>query len=244
MHDRSIKAVWPSREQPRCLGSALAVALQLLAEANPANGASALDLEGLPIPATYRPSRVLLVTTGPATQVLLLLHCIPVCLCTGGCLPACLPALTTGCVSLSQQAATKQHAKCFAAITPCMEELCLQGPGWVPLRSLDSRQGPADPQAAKNAYAFFQRLTQQAVANGTAVDVLAVGQAAVNVPLLGPLTQKTGGAIMAHHGACLQCRTDTEHCPVLVHRASLTVCSYKLRYCIHSVSTCLTSTCK
>ena len=77
---------------------------------------------------------------------------------------------------------------------------CHQGPGWVPLSSLDSRQGPADPQAAKNAHIFVQQLTQQAVASGVAVDVLAVGQAAVNVPLLGPLTQKTGGAIMAHHG--------------------------------------------
>jgi len=75
---------------------------------------------------------------------------------------------------------------------------CPQGPGWVPLSNLDSRQGPEDPQASKGAAQFFQGLAQQAAQAGVAVDVVAVGQAAVNVPLLGGLTQETGGTIFTH----------------------------------------------
>ena len=71
----------------------------------------------------------------------------------------------------------------------------------MPLGNLDSRQGPENPKATKPAALFFQGLTQQAALAGVAVDVLAVGQAAVNVPLLGPLTQKTGGTIMTHQRA-------------------------------------------
>ena len=74
----------------------------------------------------------------------------------------------------------------------------LQGPGRVPLANLDNRQGPEDPQASKEAALFFKGLTRQAALAGVAVDVLAVGQAAVNLPLLGSLTQRTGGVIMAH----------------------------------------------
>ncbi len=75
---------------------------------------------------------------------------------------------------------------------------CPQGPGRVPLSNLDSRQGPEEPQASKGAAQFFQGLAVQAAQTGIAVDVLAVGQAAVNVPMLGSLTQKTGGTIMSH----------------------------------------------
>ena len=68
----------------------------------------------------------------------------------------------------------------------------------MPLGNLDSRQTSGDPQASKQADLFFDQLTQQAVQSGTAVDVLAVGQAAVNVPLLGPFVHKTGGTIMSY----------------------------------------------
>ena len=67
---RATSTTGPSREQPRCLGAALAVALHLLAA--PGQHASAPESFGsdaLPVPQGCRPSRVLLVTTGPATKV-------------------------------------------------------------------------------------------------------------------------------------------------------------------------------
>ena len=67
---RATSTTGPSREQPRCLGAALAVALHLLAA--PGQHASAPESFGsdaLPVPQACRPSRVLLVTTGPATKV-------------------------------------------------------------------------------------------------------------------------------------------------------------------------------
>ena len=73
-----------------------------------------------------------------------------------------------------------------------------QGPGRVPLSNLDRQQGPDDPQAGKQAERFFGRLAAEAGQAGVAVDVVAVGQAAVNVPLLGPLAQKTGGLVSTH----------------------------------------------
>ena len=81
----------------------------------------------------------------------------------------------------------------------------------MPLANLDNRQGPEDPQASKEASLFFKGLTQQAALAGVAVDVLAVGQAAVNVLLLGFLSQRTGGKIMAHQrklsaSACFKTR--------------------------------------
>ena len=60
-----------------------------------------------------------------------------------------------------------------------------QGPGRVPLSNLDRRHGPDDPQAAKQAEQFFGRLAGEAGRAGVAVDIVAVGQAAVNVPSLG-----------------------------------------------------------
>lgn len=139
---RSLEPTRASREQPRCLGSALAVALHLLAAGTRGGGEQAepYGSDSLPVPQACRPSRVLLVTTGPATK----------------------------------------------------------GPGRVPLSSLDRRQGPDDPQAAKQAQHFFARLAEQAGRAGVAVDLVAVGQAAVNVPLLGPLAQKTGGFASIH----------------------------------------------
>lgn len=68
----------------------------------------------------------------------------------------------------------------------------------MPLSNLDRRQGPDDPQATKQAHHFFQQAALQAAQAGVAVDIVAVGQAAVNVPLLGPLAQKTGGMVMTH----------------------------------------------
>ena len=41
-------------------------------------------------------------------------------------------------------------------------------------------------------------MAQQAAQAGVAVDIMAVGQTAVNVPLLSALTHKTGGRFMTH----------------------------------------------
>ena len=66
---RPLKAAGPSREQPRCLGAALAVALHLLQRSNPAASPAVPDLDGLPTASSSRPGRLLLLTTGPATKV-------------------------------------------------------------------------------------------------------------------------------------------------------------------------------
>ena len=66
---RPLKAAGPSREQPRCLGAGLAVALHLLQQANPSALAMLPDLDGLPTPTSSKPGRILLITTGPATKV-------------------------------------------------------------------------------------------------------------------------------------------------------------------------------
>ena len=70
---RSVGTATAAREQPRCLGTALAVALQLLAAGM--QGGGGVDPYGSdpqPFTPACRPSRVLLITTGPATKVLLL----------------------------------------------------------------------------------------------------------------------------------------------------------------------------
>ncbi len=67
---RATSTKGPSREQPRCLGAALAVALHLLAAPNQhASAPESFGSDALPVPQACRPSRVLLVTTGPATKV-------------------------------------------------------------------------------------------------------------------------------------------------------------------------------
>lgn len=101
---------------------------------------------------------------------------------------------------LTARAALTAHAQ-FTTHTVHVTLLLLhlQGHGSVPFGDLDSRQAPSDPQASKEAQRFFQHLAQQALQSQTAVDVLAVVQAAVNVPLLGAFVQQTGGTIMAHH---------------------------------------------
>ncbi len=67
---RATSTTGPSREQPRCLGAALAVALHLLAAPiQHASASESLGSDALPVPQACRPSRVLLVTTGPATKV-------------------------------------------------------------------------------------------------------------------------------------------------------------------------------
>ncbi len=67
---RATSATGPSREQPRCLGAALAVALHLLAATGQhASVPDSFGSDDLPVPQACRPSRVLLVTTGPATKV-------------------------------------------------------------------------------------------------------------------------------------------------------------------------------
>ena len=88
-----------------------------------------------------------------------------------------------------------------------------QGPGRVPLSNLDRRQGPDDPQAAKQAEQFFGRLAGEAGRAGVAVDIVAVGQAAVNVPLLGPLAQKTGGLVSTHQREPICCCSVVRRAP-------------------------------
>ena len=66
---RPLKAAGPSREQPRCLGAGLAVALHLLQQANPSTLPALPDLDGLPTPTSRKPGRILLIITGPATKV-------------------------------------------------------------------------------------------------------------------------------------------------------------------------------
>ena len=69
---RSVNTTKATREEPRCLGAALAVALQLLAAGNQGGGrADSYGSDPLPVPQVCRPSRVLLITTGPATKVCL-----------------------------------------------------------------------------------------------------------------------------------------------------------------------------
>ena len=130
------------------------------------------------------------------------------------CCQLLLPVAAASCccqLLLPIAAGNDQDHDCHCAYLSCA---CPQGPGWVPLSNLDSRQGPEDPQASKGAAQFFQGLAQQAAQAGVAVDVVAVGQAAVNVPLLGALTQQTGGAIFSHQrkpaqacGSSLQSQT-------------------------------------
>ena len=74
---RPLGARGAGREQPRCLGSALAVALSLLtAGTQAAAGADSYGSDFLPVPQACRPARILLITTGPATKVLPCPHSI------------------------------------------------------------------------------------------------------------------------------------------------------------------------
>lgn len=225
-HYRACKTAGPSREQPRCLGPALAAALHLLAVANQRTPPSeSFGSDALPLPQACTPSRVLLITTGPATKVG---HCVTLLLCTMAQDTSALCfVITVSCWSPSErpdalhkslgsaspttgrdqtEPQTYICASYASAVTPTTHHVSVaylscalpQGPGQVPLSNLDSRQGPEDPQASKGAAQFFQEMAQQAAQAGVAVDVMAVGQAAVNVPLLSALTHKTGGRFMTH----------------------------------------------
>lgn len=89
--DRSLNAAGPSRQQPRCLGAALAVALHLLDQSNSPPHAAVDDADSLPTPASYTPSRVLLITSGPVTKVCWAsMHCrLAICVTTQTCIGAC-----------------------------------------------------------------------------------------------------------------------------------------------------------
>ena len=68
--NRAVGTAKAAREQPRCLGTALAVAVQLVSAGNQGGGgADSYGSDFPPVPQACRPSRVLLITTGPATKV-------------------------------------------------------------------------------------------------------------------------------------------------------------------------------
>jgi len=72
------------------------------------------------------------------------------------------------------------------------------GPGTVPPELLDGEEHPEYDFAEAAARDYVEALTAAAERGGVAVDVLAAGLAAVNVPLFGFLTQRTGGCLLLH----------------------------------------------
>lgn len=76
----------------------------------------------------------------------------------------------------------------------------VQGPGTVPLSTVDGASAPEDEFAIQQATQFFDHLALQAAHAGVAVDILAAGLVAVNVQMLAPVAHQTGGALMVHAG--------------------------------------------
>lgn len=74
------------------------------------------------------------------------------------------------------------------------------GPGTVPPEVIDGEEHPEYEFAASEAKAYVGLLTRAAERAEVAVDILSAGLAAVNVPLFGYLTQRTGGCLLLHDG--------------------------------------------
>uniref|UniRef100_A0A061RDN1 Protein transport protein SEC23 n=1 Tax=Tetraselmis sp. GSL018 TaxID=582737 RepID=A0A061RDN1_9CHLO len=74
------------------------------------------------------------------------------------------------------------------------------GPGRVPTEVIDGDGQPEYEFAEAQAKAYIEAVTRAAQQGDAAVDILAAGLAAVNVPLFGYLTQRTGGCLLLHEG--------------------------------------------
>ena len=78
------------------------------------------------------------------------------------------------------------------------------GPGQAPAEGADEVYGgllAGDAQAGflfREATGFYQELVAEAQRSGTAIDVMGGGSRAINVPLLAPVAQLTGGALVLH----------------------------------------------
>ena len=79
----------------------------------------------------------------------------------------------------------------------------VQGPGNVPAASLQGTGKPQNAQTHKQAEEFFSQLALFALDSGIAVDILAVGLAAVNISLLSRVATDSGGALSMHQGQFL-----------------------------------------
>ena len=92
----------------------------------------------------------------------------------------------------------------------------VQGPGYVPLGSIDGTDRARYAQASRQAARFFSQLARFAVEGGISVDILAAGVAAVNTPLLGRVATDSGGVLLLHRGQpCLPhpgCPWDSAAC--------------------------------
>ena len=75
-----------------------------------------------------------------------------------------------------------------------------QGPGSVPVATLDGADRARHVHASKQAAQFFASLAQAAVQGNITVDIMAVGVAAVNTPLLARIANDSGGTLMLHQG--------------------------------------------
>lgn len=79
---------------------------------------------------------------------------------------------------------------------------------------LDGTPHPKDTHLTQQAESYFKALSQWAVHAGTAVDVFAVGNLAVNAPMLSRLCDATGGALTLHKGtanSAFLCRQSEAH---------------------------------
>ena len=79
----------------------------------------------------------------------------------------------------------------------------MQGPGFVPLNSIDGDQQPTDAFVEREARQYFDWLAHIAASSGVTVDILAAGVAAPNAAILGPVARQSGGIIDLHEGASI-----------------------------------------
>lgn len=70
----------------------------------------------------------------------------------------------------------------------------------MPISSLDGSGSQGIASASEQAGVFCSGLAATALDSGTAIDILAVGMAAVNIPLLSKVATDTGGMLHMHQG--------------------------------------------
>jgi len=99
------------------------------------------------------------------------------------------------------------------------------GPGTVPPEIIDGEDHPEYEYAEAQAKRYIEAVTAAAERGGVAVDIIAAGLAAVNVPLFGFLTQRTGGCLLLHEtfGPLLQQNIRAAISRVAGHRGTLDV---------------------